>query len=178
MKTDKAGNYIGDGTYHSSFNVIDLSQYGVTSHVEKSSTTESVYVYYYLGQEKVTVRYSDHECNAIKFGDVLDGNILNVDELMFRLGLKKRIFIPLVRKYIDTRKVKKSEIGTKFEVSDVTIQELYAMPADTDITQYKGKVCKGSNYLVLGDSVKESEEMRLNMFGEPVAIGTYVYSNI
>ena len=48
MRTDKNGNYIGDGRFHVNHEVFDFSKYPqIETSVNFSDTTESVYVTYY-----------------------------------------------------------------------------------------------------------------------------------
>jgi len=49
------------------------------------------------------------------------------------------------------------------------------MGANADISEYKGKLAKGSNYLILGDTVKELTETRRNILGQEVRMGKYIY---
>lgn len=180
IKQDRSGNYIGDGSYHVDFNVFDFKEYPqISTNVSKSSTTESVYVTYRNENDdnSITLRFSTHENNAVKFGDQLNGYIASRDEVLAHLGLKKRIFIPKKYLRIESRQVAKNKIQD-FEMADKTIQELYDLGANTDISKYKNKLAKNSNLLILGDRVEELEETRRDAFGNPVKIGTYIYSDL
>jgi ribosomal protein S18 acetylase RimI-like enzyme len=178
VRKDRMDNYIGDGTYHSTYNVIDFQNPNISATVSKSQTTESVYVNYYNSenQKSITVRFSNHINNAVKFGDQLD-EFASKDEIAYRLGLKQRVFVQKTSKYIETRQVSNKSIS-QFQEADITIQELYSLDFNTDISEYKGKLAKGSNYLILGDKVNEYKEVSRNAFGVPVPIGTYTYKDI
>lgn len=173
---DREGNIIGDGKYHADYNVLDLSSYGVTSEVSKSDNSESVYVTYSCASthKVIRVRFSHHNNNAVKFGDQLNGYIASSDEILYRLGLKKAVFVPETFLYIPSQKVSMKKLHL-YEVADMTIQEMYALGKDADISQYNGKVAKDSNYLILGDTVKEMKRTKRDAFGREVVIGNYIY---
>ena len=180
IKLDRSGNYIGDGKYHVNYKVFDFPEYPfISNSVEKSDTTESVYVTYRNNQndKKITVRFSLHENNAVKFGDQLNGVLATKDEVLYNLGFKNRKFIPLKRLMIESRQVKKSQIP-QYEQAELTIKEMYDLGANADISQYKGKLAQNSNLLILGDKVTEFEETGLNAFGQKVFVGDYIYENI
>jgi len=172
MKTDRNGNQILDGKWHVDFTILQIE--GVDVSVDKSLTTESVYVTYSRGDNKITCRFSIHENNAVKFGDQLNGNITSKEEIMFHLGMIKRIFIPSVKKSIGTKQIKKTQIQN-YKESELTIGELYNLPAGTDISSHTGKIAKGSNYLITGTYVNEYEECRVDALGNSVKIGTFKY---
>lgn len=178
MKTDREGNIIGNGNWHTLYNVEVFDGFPqITSKVEKSETTESVYVKYYNSDngKSVIVRFSNHNCNAERFGDVL-GRWASKDEILYNLGLKKRRFEQSVRIFIPTQQVKKKKLAAgEYEYSEYTIQELYNMVKNKQsIKSHIGKVAKNSNYLILDDG-KEFLETRVNCFGEEVKIGKYIY---
>lgn len=180
-KADRSGNYIGDGSWHVEHGVEPFEEYPqITSSVSESPTTESVYVTYYNTDngKRVTVRFSNHENNATKYGDQLDG-YASRDEILYRLGLRKREFVPKKRAWIPTRQVSKKDLAAqKYPESDYTIQELYKkVEQGESIADEIGKVSKGSNYLIQGDGSIE-EETRINEFGEKVRIGYYVYKKL
>jgi len=179
MKTreDRNGNAILDGSWNINYSVIDFSDYSQISHrVSNSETTESVYVTYTNEENglSATVRFSLHENNAVKFGDQLDGNFVSEHEVLARLGLMKRVFIPNTYLSIDNRKVKFSDIAL-YEEAELTIKEMYAMGAGADLSQFTGKLAKGSNYLILGTKVTEVIDFKVNSFGLKVQIGRYIY---
>ena len=178
-RTDRSGNEIGDGSYHSDHTVVDLKDYPkVRVGVSKSDNTESVYVTYNNEEngKSITVRFSNHENNATKFGNQLDGNKATKDEILYHLGLKDREFIPHKKLSINQRQVAKKDLQN-YEEADKTIKELYDLGAGADISKYKGKLAKGSNYLILGDEVVEEVQQRLNAFGTPVSVGKYIYKD-
>ena len=180
-RTDRSGNPIGDGSYHHNYDIRDFGdKYPEIEHtVNLSQSTESVYVTYSSPKthKSVTLRFSDHENNAVKFGDQLNGILASDDEVLYKLGYKKRTFIPLKRLFIGTQQIAKKKLKD-YEEADKTIQELYALGAGADLSKYKGKRAKGSNYLILDDKVGEYIETRRNFLGNKVQIGDYVYEDI
>ena len=171
--TDRHGNFIGDGCFHVGFHVEQIE--GVTSSVSKSSTTESVYVTYRCGDRSITCRFSNHQNNAVKFGDQLNGKLASRDEIMYHLGMKSRTFVPNTYLSIWTRQVAKKQLHT-FEEADLTMDDLYAMGEGADISAFTGKLAKGSNLLILGSKVDLCVETRVNALGQSVQIGKYIYN--
>ncbi len=160
VRTDRDGNFIGDGSYHVSYDVMEFAEYPqITSRVSKSASTESVYVTYGNPQNgaSVTVRYSNHSNNAVSFGDELDGRMdreMMRARILYELGLGDREFIPSRVKSIPTRMVSKQDLADgKYEEADKTEEELYRLPVGTDISRYKNKLFKGSNELILADKI-------------------------
>ena len=154
--TDRQGNPIGG--IHEDYDVIDFAAKGydfIKASVSKAETTESVYVYYRntCNGNVACVRFSRHTCNAVKFGDVLDWS--DTDEILYRLGLKGKKVVDdfSTRLFIASQQVKKIDVGN-YEEAPLTIQEMYALGAGASLADYKGKLAKGSRYLILGDSVK------------------------
>jgi hypothetical protein len=175
--TDNRGNEIGNGSYHVDYTVLDFQDYpGINASVSMSETTESVYVTYSYNGNSVVVRFSDHCNNATLFGDQLNGFFATKNEILYRLGLITRTFVQGTRLFINSRMVKKSEIGTLYQVSDLTIQEMYRLGAGADLTSHTGKIAKDSNYIILGEKVETQLETRLDCFGNCVPAGKYVYS--
>lgn len=177
MATDRFGNTIGD--VNVDYRIEDLSAYSteIRTKVQKSNSTESVYVYYILGDKMAVVRFSSHSCNGVEFGNYIDGNTYPIDEILYRLGLVKRVFIPNTYLSIYTQQVAKKKIAS-YEMADITIQEMYAMGEGADLSAYKGKIAKDSNYLILGDTItREVVEVR-NSFGQKVTRGRYEYQAI
>lgn len=172
MKTDKFGNVIGDDSIE--YNTLDLSSYGIKTSVQKSYSTESVYVYYTLGTISAVVRFSNHHCNAVEFGKYIDGNNYTEDEILFKLGLKERVFIPLTEKRIETMQVAKKKLAN-YEEAELTIKELYALEVGSDISKYTGKIAKGSNYLICSTEVELVKVMKRNSFGDPITVGRFEY---
>ncbi len=186
FRLDRADNPIGDGNWHVEHDIINLDKYPqVVYKVNYSDTTESVYVEYTNKEnnKSVTVRFSNHENNAVKFGDQLNGNWVRDDEILYRLGLKNRIFIPETKKDIGAYQVKRAE-AKSYEEADKTIQELYDLPVGTDLSAYKGKRVKSnradkiSNWIIGGDVVKESQVYTSNILGQHVPVGKYEYTDI
>jgi hypothetical protein len=180
VKTDKNDNYIGDGSYHVSYDVVDLSDYPqVSVDVNKSSTTESVYVKYNNNDnlQSITVRFSNHENNAVKFGDQLDGNIATKNEILYRLGLMGKEFIPETFLFIPTRQVSKID-APKYKEADLTIQEMYNLGEGADLSKYKGKLAKGSRYLIQGDTVKKEIKSGIDLGNRVVDLGKFIYKEI
>lgn len=177
MATDKFGNAIGD--VNVDYRIEDLSAYSteIRTQVQESYTTESVYVYYILGDKMAVVRFSSHYCNGVEFGKYIDGNAYSINEILYKLGLVKRVFIPNTYLSIWTQQVAKKKIAS-YEMADVTIQEMYAMGEGADLSAYKGKIAKDSNYLVLGDTVKREIDEGCNSFGDKVTRGRYEYQAI
>lgn len=180
MRTDRNGNYIGNGSFSAKHEVFDFTRYPqVETSVSFSETTESVYVTYYNNENnnRITCRFAHHENNAVKFGDQLDGYLATELEVLYRLGLATRVFEP--ETYLDISKcqVKKVEIPN-YEMADLKISEIYALGAGADISQYTGKIAKDSNWLILGTEIKELVRRHINAFGIPVRIGRYIYTEI
>lgn len=172
LREDRNGNYIGDGSYNVEYKVFDMPE-GVEVKVSKSDTTESVYVYYIYQEERVTVRFSQHENNAVKLGVQLNGNICTRDEVLALLGLKKRTFVPNTYLSIYFTTVSKKN-AVSYEEAPLTIQEMYALGEGADLTEYVGKLAKNSRYLIQGDKVRKVIETR-TILGQSVQIGTYIY---
>lgn len=177
LKTDKEGNYIGDGTFHAPYNIIDFSDYPqIITTISKSETTESVYVTYSNknNSKSVTCRFSFHLNNAVRFGDQLDGNSADKKEILALLGIIKRVFVPKTNISIDYRKIKWAE-RKHYEEADLTISEMYELGVGADLSQFKGKVSKGGNYLILGDKVEMLNETVRDAFGTSRVVGNWVY---
>lgn len=158
-KEDKFGNIIGNGNFHALYDVYDFAKDGynfITSSVQKSNTSESVYVIYCntRNYKKVTVRFSNHMSNSVLFGDELCKT--DVNEILYRLGLKGKKIVNRTRLYIYTKCIKKKEIG-QYEEAELTIQEMYALGVGADLSAYKGKVAKGGRSLICGDKIEEVE---------------------
>lgn len=180
IRQDRSGNFIGDGSFNVAPTVIDIKEYPQVSYtISESNTTESTYVKYYNkdNDNEVTVRFSNHENNAVKFGDQLDGNTVTKNEILSGLGLKKRTFVPDTSLSISSRMVKKSE-AKNYEEADLKIQEMYALGKDADLSEYQGKLAKGSRRLIEGKKVEEVEHRRRGPLGESVRVGKYIYEDI
>ena len=177
MKKDRNDNLIGDGSWHVKHHILDLGEYPQVHYkVQKSNTSESVYVKYFNAEngKQITARFSLHENNAVRFGEQLNGYTAERDEVLYYLGLKEREFIPNTFLAIAKRMVKKIEMKN-YKESELTIQEIYALGAGADISEHTGKLAKGSNWLIEGDKITEMEESRINDLGQEVIIGKYIY---
>ncbi len=163
-RVDRDGNPIGDGSWHMNYKVdeVALSYPNISYKVDESASTESVYVTYTNndpkypenGRPKVTVRYSIHDSNAVKFGDQLRGEAVerNNGELLYRLGLKEREWIPAPS--VPTRTVSKKDLkNNTYEESGLTERDIMLLPVGADIAEHKGKLIKGTNELILVDKV-------------------------
>jgi hypothetical protein len=169
-KRERTEECVGDGTHHVPYFVHDDIPHKVTF----SEGSESVYVTYYEGEKFISVRFSNHGNNAIKFGDELPGPIASKDEILYHLGLKKRTFVPRKHLYIWSRMVKKTDVRN-YEESELTIQEMYSLGAGADISAHTGKVAKGSSRLILGGIVEEVIEKGLDVFGQVADMGDFIY---
>lgn len=169
-KKDKYENPIGDGSYHAMYDVFEFPEYPeISFRVDKSNTTESVYVTYKNSKnnESAVVRYSNHTSNAVKFGDQINGNSLNAKlDVLSALKIMQKKFVPSISLMIHKRQVKKTEISN-YKEADKTIQEIYKMGLGADISMYKGMLAKGSNWLIEGERIERYE----------TGFGDYEYSN-
>lgn len=174
LKIDSKGNLIGNGEFHANYHVCEFDNKDIYSSVYLSSSSESVYVSYRYNDKSITVRFSDHVCNAVEFGDQLDGNFATKNDILFALGLVERVFVPETFLSIFKQCVKKTEIANYAE-SNLTISELYDLGANSDISQHTGKLAKGSNYLILGSKVELLNKTKVNRLGQSVTLGNYIY---
>lgn len=149
---------------HAICNIVDFGDFPqISVKVEFSLTTESVYVKYRNNAtgDVATVRFSYHENNAVRLGVELNGWKANCplakraeNELKYRLGLTSKTIE--YGKKITSRMVAKRDVDN-YEVADVTMSELYALPIGSNISQYTGKIAKNSRYLILGSEVEEDK---------------------
>lgn len=177
ITTDREGNPIGNGNYHCEYSIEEFNNSSIISNVSLSETTESVYVTYtnINNDKKITVRFSDHINNSVQFGDQLDGLFTTRNEILYHLGLKQRKFIPLTRLCMNTQQISKKKMSN-FEMSNLTISQIYAFGAGADISAHTGKLAKDSNYLILGSKIEELEESYVNRLGYVVRRGKYIYA--
>lgn len=158
-KKDRYDNVISDGTTHATYDVYDFASAGydfIESSVSLSNTSESVYVTYRntLNLKSVDVRFSWHTSNGVKFGDVL--TYTDVNEILYRLGVKGKRVINNTRPFIMTQFLKKKDV-LQYEEAPLTIQEMYALGIGADLSSYKGKVAKGGRHLIQGEKIEEIE---------------------
>jgi len=179
-RTDRQGNYIGDGSCHVDYTVINFSEYPqISSSVSLSETTESVYVTYRNDEndKKITTRFSYHVNNAVAFGDQLNGFAAGKNEILYHLGLKTRTFIPDTFLFINKRCVAKKDMEAGlYEFAELTIKEMYDLGKGADLSAYTGKIAKNSNYLILGSKVEEEVKTSTNILGQRVQLGRYIYN--
>ena len=162
----------GDGTVHNDYIVEKIE--GVTSYVTKSNTSESVYVTYCKDDKRVVVRFSNHTCNSLEWGNVLDGNFATVNEIKFRLEMISRKAILVEKTIIGTQKCKKVDMD-KYEELEYTIQDLYKMPIDTDFTPFIGKRCKNSQYVVISGIEKYNPFRVDNLGNKHYEVEKFIY---
>ena len=97
--------------------------------------------------------------------------------MLYKLGLRKREFTPKTFLYIGKQSVAKRDLH-KYEEVPLTIQEMYALGEGADLSAYKGKLAKGSNYLIFSDKVDLVVDKGRDAFGSPTTRGTYTYSEL
>lgn len=166
FRTDRDGNPIGDGDWHMNYFVREFPEYPqISSRVDKSVTTESVYVTYTNADNgrSVKVRFSGHRSNAERFGDVLTGGAPR-GEILYRLGLATKEWQPFGYVPIGTISNKQIAEGN-YEVADKTRAELERLPKGTDISEYKGKLVPGEpNRIYTGTFVGESQSAGIYIY--------------
>lgn len=166
FRTDRDGNPIGDGDWHMNYFVSEFPEYPqISSRVDKSVTTESVYVTYTNADNgrSVKVRFSGHRSNAERFGDVLTGGAPR-GEILYRLGLATKEWQPFGYVPIGTISNKQIAEGN-YEVADKTRAELERLPKGTDISEYKGKLVPGEpNRIYTGTFVGESQSAGIYIY--------------
>jgi hypothetical protein len=125
-----------------------------------------------VNREQISTRFSNHENNAVKFGDQLNGRTASRDEILYRLGLKERIFIPETYKSVPTRTIKKKETKN-FPKANITMKELYELPDGTDISKYAGMLAGESQNLILPGTITT----RVSKDPQGRELGRYVYKD-
>lgn len=152
---DINGQMIGDGNSHCLYHIEEFPGLPIKTNVQKSLSTESVYVTY-LNMETLEiakVRFSSHTCNDVEFGAVIDGYTSNArNEILYRLGFMTKEFVPYFMNHIHTQPVAKKKLHL-YEEADKTIKELIGLPVGTDISEYRGKIAKGTNMMITSDKV-------------------------
>ena len=175
MKYDRLGNNILTAEFHAKYDVIKFNNYKILTSIDFSQTTESVYVTYRYNDKSITCRFSNHICNAVEFGDQLDGNLATPNEILYKLGLVSRIFIPETFLYIDKYSVKKSKM-VNYEECELTLKEMYNLGANFDISKFTGKLAKGTNTIINGSKIEVVEKTGINRLGSKIVYGTFIYS--
>lgn len=162
VREDRAGHTIGGYDDEASYHVENFEGLPIEHQVQKSLSTESVYVIYWradidvMERKLVKVRFSWHDSND----DVIDGNNSSArNEILSRLGFLKKKVIPYMSKKVLNRYVAKKKVKD-FEMCELTINEIYELPVGTDISNFTGKLAKDSNILILGNKVENVETGR------------------
>ncbi len=152
---DSNDQMIGEGDVHAHFSIEEFEGFPIRSSVQESISTESVYVVYTneVTGAAVQVRFSGHCCNAVRFGEVIDGYGRQVrEQILFRLGLATRRFVPAFVNHVITQAVAAKRLAN-YEMASLTLEEIKALPAGSDISEFCGKIAKDSNYLIKSDRV-------------------------
>ena len=161
IRFDKEGNPIGDGKYTHDYSIYTFVDYPqIVSSVSKSDTTESVYVTYFNKEnnKQVTVRFSDHNDNGIRFGIYLPGGC-NPKEILAKLGLVRVVDKPWgkIPKTTVPKKVRKELIASGFEIGVPPVPtERWGFYRNEDIGTYtglKGKYTPGAIEMFLSDYI-------------------------
>lgn len=131
QRFDKFGNPIGDGTYHTRYEVYDIP--GTEVSISPSNTSESVYVTYYgPNGKKSTSRFSNH------FSNQEDNDFIGI---LADLGMIRSE--PRYEKKLLGQNVKKSKV-VEYPSSGMTYTELLNLPED-ELSKYKGKLIVDEN---------------------------------
>lgn len=157
-REDINGQLIGGYESETSYHIEDFGDLPIAYDVEKAISTESVYVRYWRtddrDREKVTVRFSWHTCNGIRFGLYVDGESKDArNEILYRLGFKKRRIVPIYTTSVGKEFVGKKRIK-QFVECDKTIEEIESLPEGADLSDCCGKLAKGTNILIKNDHVR------------------------
>lgn len=169
IKTDKNGFQIGDGTWHTPFHVFEFPEYpSIEASVSKSLGTESVYVKYVdnATSKSITMRFSGHVNNAVRFGLELSSAAPR-EAVLHALGYMSRTFVHDVIAKVSTRRLKAEELES-CESTDMTEAEILALGIGADISHLVGKRVKGTDRVVKGNKVRGSEQVT----------GKYIYEKI
>lgn len=157
----------GDGTWHNSHIIEDMSGLPVRVNVCRADTTESVYVKYRRTDGKplrlnddnnsgcVTVRFSTHDCNGVKFGLYVKGDEVkgNRNEVLYRLGFIDMHIEYVYASFAPTSFCKKSKIKY-LPVAPITLAELEQLPEGTDISHMNGMYLSDTvNTIIAGDVI-------------------------
>jgi len=131
QRFDKFGNPIGDGTYHSAYEVYDIP--GTEVSISPSNTSESVYVTYYgPNGKKSTSRFSNH------FSNQEDNDFIGT---LADLGMIRSE--PRYEKKLLGQNVKKSKVA-EYPSSGLKYSEILALPED-EMRKYKGMLIVDEN---------------------------------
>lgn len=131
IRFDKFGTPIGDGTYHTKYEVYDIP--GTEVVISPSNTSESVYVTYYgPNGKKSTERFSNH------FSNQEDNDFIGI---LADLGMIRSE--PRYEKKLLGQNVKKSKVG-EYPSSGMTYNELLKL-AEDELEKYKGKLIVDEN---------------------------------
>ena len=163
---DINGMQIGDGSWHNPHTIFDFGELPVTAHVEKSVATESVYVTYTrtdISDIKAKVRFSNHTCNDIRYGEVIDGNLSEAREhVLVKLGFMRVVKTPRFAKHIAFNSVALKKIKTgAVELLPISIDELYdKVNVGESLEDYFGKaVMKNGQPVVITSKIVGSREI-------------------
>lgn len=170
---DREGYLIGNGDYHVDYYIEDMANYPVDIQVQKSSSTESVYVHYRNREDfeqalrddfetdirVATVRFSHHTCNGLRFGHYLPGDSSNNRiEILYRLGFAVRNVEEVYSPYIHIAPIAKKK-AAQMELCPFTLAELRSRGTGADLSDVKGTVISQSNghcYIILDAVVGQS----------------------
>lgn len=181
-RVDENGTAIGYGDIHANYVVENMEGLPVRVKVTESSNTESVYVKYYRTDGKslpilddnyagcVTVRFSQHMCNGVKFGNYILGDLRNGNrnEVLYRLGFISKERVEVKAPFVFTRNIKKSA-AAECEVCPLTMGDLTALPVGTDISKYNGMPLPGTeNIIIASDKVGERVIGYQNIYGTEI----------
>lgn len=155
QKYDINGMAIGDGTYHVHYDIIDFGDLPISYRVEEAISSESVYVTYIRddNHEYAKVRFSNHTCNDIRFGEVIDGRWSDARNLVLvKLGFMRIVKTPRYAKHIafNSASLKKIKSGA-IELLPTTFGDLYdSVNIGDSLDGYVGKaVDKGGKPVVI-----------------------------
>lgn len=171
MKTKRDINdfQIGDGTWHEDYHVFAFPEYpSIKASVSESMSTESVYVTYTDEStlKSITMRFSGHANNAVRFGFQLSSDEPK-EAVLSAIGYMKRVFVNDVVAKVPSRKLKSYEMAD-VEEADMTEEDIISLGVGADISHLVGKRIKGTNRVVKGDKVRGSVQVT----------GKYIYEKI
>ena len=157
-------NAIGNGTWHVPYEIFDFGTLPISARVEEAITSETVYVTYTRDdtREYVKVRFSDHTCNGVRFGDFIDGRWHDARELVLvKLGFMRIVKTPRFAKHIafNAASLKKIKSGA-IELLPMTYSDLYdSVNIGDSLEGYVGKaVDKDGKPVVITSAVVAEKE--------------------